>query len=321
MCKCLYCYRPLEKEEKDFHPKCAKKFFGTEKVPSLDYTCEDLEELAIQVIKDQTSLTGVQPKLSLHLKEHEGSQRLTIVGLWGSFICKPQTVLFDLMPETEDLTMHLAELAKIDVVPHTLMRMADGTLCYLTKRIDRTDSGEKIAMEDMCQLTERQTEHKYKSSYERIAKAIVQYSSIPKMDVTNFFEVVLFSWITGNNDMHLKNFSLFEATETTIRLTPAYDMLNAAILNPKDDEELALTLNGKKKKLKRSDFIAAGITMGVEQKSIERLIQKYVKLQPKMNELISKSFLNEKYKTEYIELIDERINRIKKIQEYDTNPK
>lgn len=313
MCKCLYCYRPLEKEEKDFHPKCAKKFFGTEKVPSLDYTCEDLEELAIQVIKDQTSLTGVQPKLSLHLKEHEGSQRLTIVGLWGSFICKPQTVLFDLMPETEDLTMHLAELAKIDVVPHTLMRMADGTLCYLTKRIDRTDSGEKIAMEDMCQLTERQTEHKYKSSYERIAKAIVQYSSIPKMDVTNFFEVVLFSWITGNNDMHLKNFSLFEPTETTIRLTPAYDMLNAAILNPKDDEELALTLNGKKKKLKRSDFIAAGITMGVEQKSIERLIQKYVKLQPKMNELISKSFLNEKYKTEYIELIDERINRIKKI--------
>lgn len=321
MCKCLYCYRPLEKEEKDFHPKCAKKFFGTEKVPSLDYTCEDLEELAIQVIKDQTSLTGVQPKLSLHLKEHEGSQRLTIVGLWGSFICKPQTVLFDLMPETEDLTMHLAELAKIDVVPHTLMRMADGTLCYLTKRIDRTDSGEKIAMEDMCQLTERQTEHKYKSSYERIAKAIVQYSSIPKMDVTNFFEVVLFSWITGNNDMHLKNFSLFEPTETTIRLTPAYDMLNAAILNPKDDEELALTLNGKKKKLKRSDFIAAGITMGVEQKSIERLIQKYVKLQPKMNELISKSFLNEKYKTEYIELIDERINRIKKIQEYDTNQK
>lgn len=321
MCKCLYCYRPLEKEEKDFHPKCAKKFFGTEKVPSLDYTCEDLEELAIQVIKDQTSLTGVQPKLSLHLKEHEGSQRLTIVGLWGSFICKPQTVLFDLMPETEDLTMHLAELAKIDVVPHTLMRMADGTLCYLTKRIDRTDSGEKIAMEDMCQLTERQTEHKYKSSYERIAKAIVQYSSIPKMDVTNFFEVVLFSWITGNNDMHLKNFSLFEPTETTIRLTPAYDMLNAAILNPKDDEELALTLNGKKKKLKRSDFIAAGITMGVEQKSIERLIQKYVKLQPKMNELISKSFLNEKYKTEYIELIDERINRIKKTQEYDTNHK
>ena len=128
MGKCLYCYRQLDNGEKDFHAKCAKKFFGTEKVPVLDYTCEDLERLAIQAIKVQTSLTGVQPKLSLHLNEHDGSQRLTIVGLWGGFICKPQTLQFELMPETEDLTMHLAELARIDVVPHTLMRMADNVL-------------------------------------------------------------------------------------------------------------------------------------------------------------------------------------------------
>ena len=131
MCRCLYCYHPFENGEKDFHPGCARKFFGTEKVPVLDYTCKDLEQLALQIIKDQTSLTGVQPKLSLHLNEHERSQRLTIVGLWGNFICKPQTMQFKYMPETEDLTMHLAEVAKIDVVPHTLMRMADGTLCYL----------------------------------------------------------------------------------------------------------------------------------------------------------------------------------------------
>ena len=310
MCKCLYCYRPLETGEKDFHAKCARKFFGTEKVPVLDYTCEDLEKLAIQVIKDQTSLTGVQPKLSLHLNEHEGSQRLTIAGLWGGFICKPQTIQFAQMPEAEDLTMHWAELAKIDAVPHTLMRMADNSLCYLTKRIDRSSTGEKVAMEDMCQLTERQTEHKYRSSYERIAKAIVQYSSMPKMDVTNFFEVVLFSWITGNNDMHLKNFSLFEPHDGNIRLTPAYDMLNAVILNPKDDEELALTLNGKKKKLKRSDFITSGLTMGVEQKTIERLIGQYVKLLPDMKKLIGNSFLNDELKDKYTELITERIDRI-----------
>lgn len=311
MCRCLYCYRPLEKGETDFHAKCAKKFFGTKSVPVLDYTCEDLEKLAIQVIKDQTSLTGVQPKLSLHLNEHEGSQRLTIVGLWGGFICKPQTIRFERMPETEDLTMHLAELAKIEVVPHTLMRMADNSLCYLTKRIDRSTAGEKMAMEDMCQLTERQTEHKYKSSYERIAKAIKQYSSMPKMDVTNFFEVILFSWITGNNDMHLKNFSLFEPHDGIIRLTPAYDMLNAVILNPKDDEELALTLNGKKKKLKRSDFITSGQTMGVEQKIVERLIGKYMKLLPEMKKLIDNSLLNDELKAKYAELITERIDRIK----------
>lgn len=310
MNKCLYCYRSLEKGEADFHTKCAKKFFGTEKVPVLEYTCKNLEKLAMQVIKNQTSLTGVQPKLSLHLNEQEGRQRLTIVGLWGKFICKPQTVQFEQMPETEDLTMHLAELAKIDVVPHTLMRMADNSLCYLTKRIDRSRSGEKIAMEDMCQLTERQTEHKYKSSYERIAKAILQYSSMPKMDVTNFFEIILFSWITGNNDMHLKNFSLYEPQDCTIRLTPAYDMLNAVILNPKDDEELALTLNGKKKRLKRLDFISSGLTMGIEQKTIERLIQKYVKLLPKIEELIDRSFLSDEFKDKYLNLINERIGRL-----------
>ena len=263
MCKCLYCYRPLETGEKDFHAKCARKFFGTDKVPVLDYTCEDLEKLAIQVIKDQTSLTGVQPKLSLHLNEHEGSQRLTIVGLWGGFICKPQTIQFAQMPEAEDLTMHLAELAKIDAVPHTLMRMADNSLCYLTKRIDRSSTGEKVAMEDMCQLTERQTEHKYRSSYERIAKAIVQYSSMPKMDVTNFFEVVLFSWITGNNDMHLKNFSLYRPKEM-YQLAPAYDLLNVAIANPRDKEEMALSINGKKSRIKLADYLKASDTMGIE---------------------------------------------------------
>lgn len=286
------------------------QFFGTKEIPQLNYTSNDLEKLAIQVIQDQTSLTGVQPKLSLHLNEYEGSQRLTIVGLWGGFICKPQTLQFEQMPETEDLTMHLAELARIDVVPHTLIRMADDALCYLTRRIDRTATGEKIAMEDMCQLTERQTEHKYKSSYERIAKAIGQYSSIPKMDITNYFEVILFSWITGNNDMHLKNFSLYEPNDGMIRLAPAYDLINVAILNPKDDEELALTLNGKKKKLKHSDFIAAGLTMGLERKTIERLIQKYAKLFPKMYTVINNSFLNEELKNKYIELLKERLKCI-----------
>lgn len=255
------------------HPACIKKFFGTTTLPVLDYTTEQLDQLAMQIIQEKTSLTGVQPKLSLHLNEHGGSKRLTIIGLWGDYICKPQTSQYGMMPEVEDLTMHLAEVARINVVPHTLMRMADDTLCYLTRRIDRTPSGDKIAMEDMCQLTERQTEHKYNSSYEQIGKAILKYSSLPKMDVTNYFEYVLFSWLTGNNDMHLKNFSLYE-TANRIRLTPAYDLLNTAIINPKDDEELALTLNGRKKRLQREDFIKSGNTLGIKEVTIERLIDK-----------------------------------------------
>jgi serine/threonine-protein kinase HipA len=310
MNRCLYCYRPLAEGEKDMHAACARKFFGTKVVPALDYNIEQLDELAKQVIQDQTSLTGVQPKLSLHLMEHEGTKRLTIVGLWGAYICKPQTTVFPMLPEVEDLTMHLAELARIEVVPHTLMRMADGSICYITRRIDRTKQGEKIAMEDMCQLTERLTEHKYKSSYERIGKAILRYSSVPKMDVTNFMEVILFSWLTGNNDMHLKNFSLYSPDGATIRLTPAYDLLNVAIVNQKDDEELALTLNARKKHIKKADFISAAETLGIEAITIERLIAKYVKLLPIFKKAITESFLTEELKDQYISLLTERIHKI-----------
>lgn len=309
MSNCLYCYRPLLKGEKDMHTACIKKFFGTTTLPILDYTTEQLDQLALQIIQDQTSLTGVQPKLSLHLKEHEESKRLTIVGLWGGYICKPQTSRYEMMPEVEDLTMHLAEVARIEVVPHTLMRMADDTLCYLTRRIDRTPAGEKMAMEDMCQLTERQTEHKYKSSYERVGKAILKYSSLPKMDVTNFFELVIFSWLTGNNDMHLKNFSLYEATGK-IRLTPAYDLLNAVIVNPDDDEELALTLNGRKKNLQRKDFFKSATTLGIEGVVVERLIKKYIDLLPKFDVVIKDSFLSAELKEKYCELLKERLERL-----------
>ena len=301
------------------HPACIKKFFGTTTLPAFDYTTEQLDQLALQIIQDQTSLTGVQPKLSLHLNEHESNKRLTIVGLWGGYICKPQTPQYEMMPEVEDLTMHLAEVARIDVVPHTLMRMADDTLCYLTRRIDRTQTGEKIAMEDMCQQTERQTEHKYKSSYERIGKAVLEYSSLPKMDVTNFFELVLFSWLTGNNDMHLKNFSLYEAADK-IRLTPAYDLLSAAIINPNDDEELALTLNGRKKKLKREDFIKSAATMGIENMIVERLINKYIKLLPKFEAVIQNSFLSTELKEKYDELLRERLSRLSSYADDSVRP-
>lgn len=310
MCKCLFCYRPLNAGELDFHPACAKKFFGTKEVPSLDYTLEEIDSLASQVIKEQTSLTGVQPKLSLNLNKHEGKRRLTIVGLWGGFIMKPQTDAYLQLPEVEDLTMHLAEVARIDVVPHSLMRMADDSFCYVTRRIDRTSKGEKIAMEDFCQLTERQTEYKYKSSYETIGKTILRYSSVPKMDLTNFMEVLLFSWIVGNNDMHLKNFSLYEPKEGKPRLTPAYDMLNAAIVNPRDREELALTLNGRKSKIEADDFVKAAKTLGLPDNVMPNLFAKYKAHEEKFITCIMDSFLVEELKDAYVELIRRRIEKL-----------
>ena len=309
MCKCLYCYKELEKGQRDFHPQCARKFFGMREAPLLEYRHEDLDQLAEQVIRAQTSLTGVQPKLSLNLNKHEGCSRLTIVGLWGEYIFKPQTDMYPQLPENEDLTMHLAEATKIRVVPHSLIRLADGKLGYITKRIDRTKNGEKIDMEDMCQLTLHPTEYKYKGSHEQIAKVIKQHCDMPKLDLTNYMQVLLFCFVTGNNDMHLKNFSLYRPLNG-YQLSPAYDLINVAIANPEDKEELALSLSGKKSNLKLNDFLRSATTMGLEANVVLRLIDNMRKAIPKWTSLIHGSFLSEDMKDRYGQIIMSRINRL-----------
>ena len=297
--------------EVDYHKSCARKIFQSTVVPVLPYTRNNIKELAREIVTASTTVTGVQAKLSLEIARggKNEPQRFTIVGLWGRFILKPQTDRFANLPENEDLTMHLAEAAGIKTVPHSLIRFADGELCYITRRIDRTKKGGKIAMEDMCQLSERLTEDKYKGSYERIAKLIREYSSAPLLDIVNFWEVVVFSWLTGNADMHLKNFSLFNPKEAYI-LTPAYDLLSTAIAMPEDEEELALTLNGKKNKIKREDFEKAMRDSGVDDKAISNLFNKFEKALPKWYSIIKESFLPTEQQTKYRELIERMSARL-----------
>lgn len=313
MNRCLYCYQELAEDEVDFHSRCAKKIFGSATAPVLPYTRADITELAEQVIRSQTTLTGVQAKLSLDISSSRNEpKRFTIVGLWGRYILKPQTELFKHLPEVEDLTMHLAELAKIKVVPHSLVRFADGELSYITKRIDRGSKGEKLPMEDMCQLSERLTEYKYKGSYEQVAKLIMQYSSAPKLDVVNFWEQVVFSWITGNADMHLKNFSLYSLRKGYYSLTPAYDMVSTKLVMPEDTEELALTLNGKKRKIKRSDFQTSMTSSCLEEKIIENLFAKFTKVSDKWFGFIETSFLPDEMKEQYKQIVQNKLEVLKK---------
>lgn len=311
MNKCLYCYKPLADGEVDYHKACARKIFESTTVPALPYTRANIKELAREIVTASTTVTGVQAKLSLDISRGHARepQRFTIVGLWGRFILKPQTDRFANLPENEDLTIHMAEAAGIKTVPHSLIRFADGELCYITRRVDRTKKGVKIAMEDMCQLSERLTEDKYKGSYERIAKLIRQHSSAPLLDVVNFWEVVLFSWLTGNADMHLKNFSLFRPADNYM-LTPAYDLLSTALAMPEDDEELALTLNGKKKRIKREDFDKAMRDSGMDEKAIANLFARFSKVIPKWHELINASFLPTDLQKAYHEKIDTMAKRI-----------
>ncbi len=312
--RCLYCYQLIEETSNltsliSFHTSCSKKFFGATTPPTIDFDESQLADLAEKIIQGQKTVTGVQPKLSLGLTSNINQhKRLTIVGLLGEYILKPQTEEYLFLPENEDLTMHLATLSKLQTVPHTLIEFQSGKKAYLTKRIDRKN-GLKVHMEDMCQLTERLTEQKYQGSYEQIANVIKKYSINPMLDLINFYELVLFCFLTGNNDMHLKNFSLINE-RFGYTLCPAYDLVATQLILEDDNEDLALHLNGKKKKIKKDDFIIAMKAAGIEQKVIDNIFIKFNKLIQNWFNFIEVSFLSEELKMKYIELIKMKVTQI-----------
>ena len=307
--KCLFCYNELNSEE-DFHSACSLKFFGTNVAPKLNYTIDEMEELAQNIVENSITVPGVQPKLSLgfikDVLQNENKGRLTVVGaLGGNYILKPQNKTFPEMPENEHLTMKMAEIFGISIVPSSLIRLKSGELSYITKRIDRKENGEKIHMQDMFQITE--AFDKYRSSLEKIAKAISEYSSNTLLDILRFYEVILFSYITGNNDMHLNNFSLIRNNEDW-EFSPAYDLLNVHLHLPEDKEETALTLAGKKSRLTKKDFIQLGLKFNLSEKQISNSFKRLKKGEKKMLALIEKSFLTPKNQEEYKVMIISRLD-------------
>jgi serine/threonine-protein kinase HipA len=309
--KCLYCYKPLGQGK--YHAACTKRFFGQAYEPNFDYDKEDMFALAQKIVATSQGVTGVQPKISLswHRKNDDNRvKKLTIVGLYGDYILKPQSEHYRALPELEDCTMHMAEVCGLRTVPHTLFYLKDASFCYLTKRVDRVKK-EKRHMEDMCQLSGRMTEDKYKGSHEQVAKLLMKYSATPMLDVTNFYEYVLFSFLTGNADMHLKNFSLLETSEQgAYTLAPAYDLLNTKLVNPQDQEELALTLNAKKSKLTYKDFLAAYQTSQLTQKVLDSTVENFYYCQLEMKEVLYNSFLDNDLKMGYEKILDERLGRL-----------
>ena len=308
--KCLYCYEPVDLGH-DFHAKCSMEFFETSTPPEMEYSLDQMGELAKSIVERSVSVPGVQAKLSMSLvKETKGMSdtRLTVVGaLGGRYIFKPPSESFPEMPENEHVTMRIAETFGIRVVPSSLIRLASGELSYITKRVDRTKAGEKVHMIDMFQITE--AFDKYKSSMEKVGKALDSYSNNTLLDKIFYFELALYSFLSGNNDMHLKNFSMIESPSGWV-LAPAYDMLNVAVILPEDTEELALTLAGKKKKLKREQFEQFGIGLGLTDKQINGVFKRIVKNKSKALEWIDRSFLSGNKKTAYKKVLEERFMQL-----------
>ena len=308
--RCLYCYESV-KGERDFHEKCSMKFFGMPDPPKLEYSLYQMDELAKQVVERSVAVPGVQPKLSLSLvKKMKGNSdaRLTVVGaLGGQYIFKPPSDRFPVMPENEHVTMRMAEEFGIRVAPSSLIRLASGELSYITKRVDRKETGEKIHMIDMFQITEAYD--KYKSSMEKVGKALENYSANTLLDLTFYFDLTLFSFLTGNNDMHLKNFSMIESNSGWA-LSPAYDLLNVVIVLPEDTEELALTLAGKKRKLKREHFEKLGEGLGLTPRQLNGAFNRIAENKSKVFAWIDRSFLSDSMKTAYLKVMEQRYEQL-----------
>lgn len=316
---CLCCGKALidtaSKQEKNtqWHNRCVKKFFGTKELPDIEVSQEMLEWLAIESTNKGLTIPGVQKKMSLHLDNSGDNPRLTLVNYPTGYILKPNTEDYPCLPEAEYLVMQMAEKAGIKTVPHALIRIKaqDNTFAYITKRIDRKD-GKMLAMEDFCQLDGRLTEDKYKGSYERCAKIIQRYSSRSGLDITELFIRIVFSFIVGNSDMHLKNFSLIETAENSQSyiLSNAYDMLPVNTVNPADTEQMALTLNGKKRNLRRNDFLKFADACGLARTVAGRLIDKLIRDSKQFPILAEQSYLTDSLKEELKSLIIDRVSAI-----------
>lgn len=309
---CLACLRELSENDIKYHQNCLASFWQEDTpVLELHYELSQIEALAKENIAQRIIVTGVQPKLSLGFTEENAQNRLTIVGaLNGRYILKPPFQLYPQMPEIEALSMLLAKACGIATVPFLLIPLKDGTLAYLTKRIDRNSKGEKFPMEDACQFTERLTEHKYRGSHEQIAKGILRYTENPLLETVKFYQQVIISFLIGNNDMHLKNFSLIAGDNEYFGLSPAYDMVAVKLLIPEDLDELALNLNGKKRKLKRQDFNEAMTKAQIPNKAIENLWKRIEKGIENWRVLIDNSFLNDENKNTLKTLIEKRVNQL-----------
>ncbi|MDR3626954.1 MAG: HipA domain-containing protein [Ignavibacteriaceae bacterium] len=308
--KCLFCYQRLDNSDQDFHKKCSNKIFGNENAPLLELSLNEVENYAVNLLRGSVSLTGVQPKLSVDIEKNKNKHyRLTIVGLWGQYILKPPHSDYPEMPEIEDLTMGMAALAGIKTAEHSLIRMKSGELSYLSRRFDRTPVG-KLHVEDFAQLLEVLTERKYSGSIERIGKYILKYSSFPGNDLINLFELVLFCFLTGNSDMHLKNYSLIRDELDDIKLSPAYDLLSTKILLPVDSEEYAITINGKKSNLSKNDFDKLASNFNISKKTTMSIYRKFENAFKSWNTLIENSFISDSTKRKYLSLIQSRFRKM-----------
>jgi serine/threonine-protein kinase HipA len=313
--RCLCCNKIISENASvdeikwGWHKKCVRKFFGTATLPQIDLSETVLNEIVTRSISQGLTIPGVQKKMSLHLTPGKNA-RLTLVNYPTGYILKPQTDEYPYLPEYEHTAMLMAEAVHIRTVPHALIGV-NGTYAYITRRVDRVirkDSLQMFAMEDFCQLSMRLTRDKYRGSYENCGKIIRKYSSVVGFDLSEMYLRILFSFLIGNSDMHLKNFSLREDKPGSriFHLSEAYDMLPVNLILPSDKDQMALTIHGKKRHIRKNDFLNLAENCGIPIEAAKKMILELLNMKQQLISIVQESFLPAEKQLEMEKLMNER---------------
>ena len=306
--RCLVCGATLPVGAAgEYHTDCAESVFGLADAPAFDCDEQALNELARKLVLNRMSVPGVQAKLSVHLERRDGADRLTLVGMGGDWILKLPADQWPELPESEHFCMALARRCGIETEDFALVRLRSGNLAFLARRMDRSMHG-PLHMEDFCQISGHFTEEKYRGSLERVGKALRAVSSAPGLDALRLYRLALFCFLSGNSDMHLKNYSMLRSMDGTWRLAPAYDMVPVRILMPTDLEESALTINGKKANLGKRDFDCLALSFGLSESQGRRAVERTCKaFRTSLDESLDASFLSAGFKERFRELAISRL--------------
>ena len=301
MSACLICLRPLDGEG-DYHPRCTRRLFGTRLPPvTIDINLAKLHTVGLAMV-GRTSLSGVQRKISVSLSSDR--QTLQVALGRSPYILKPQSAAYPQLPENELLTMRLAEVFGVEIPDCGLVHLTDRSFAYLVRRFDRLADGTKLRQEDFCQLAVKPAKEKYDGSAELCARLVKHYADEPLIELLKLYRLQLVSWLTGNGDMHLKNFSLLAGADGLHRLSPAYDLVCTRLVIP--DDALALPVAGKNDGLKRTDCVQYGRYCGLRPRVIERVLGEVVGSLEEAQSLIAHAFLTDEAKAAYSVLLRAR---------------
>lgn len=294
-------------DDAEYHPACIEMLFDTSSLPSLKVNVQELYALAAKMA-GKMSISGVQEKVSLTLSKDKRSLEVTASG--GRYILKPEPHRYSSVPQIEHLTMRLASLTSIEVPPFGLMRLSDGSLAYVIKRFDRLDDGTKLQVEDFCQLSEKPIRDKYQGSAELCVRLLRTHASEPLIEIRKLYILLLFSWWTGNSDLHLKNISLLTTRDGIRRLSPAYDLVSTRLVLAEDDK-LALPIGGRDKKFTRRKWLDFAEYCEIPERAATRILADQIAAFDTAKSLIADSFVSDDAKEKFVQILDENTNVLK----------